>query len=276
MKPRFYIILVLFSLAMLGWTFVHHQFEDNKRFRLQQLSALPVYVYMTDEVRLDTLAVALKEGVPEIDSLFKESGVNAAKSLLKDYQLGIEPNTLENYTFPSILTLSFKPVLSSYSARDKAIEILQKYKIPAADIDTQTAAWNTVKKELDYLRQRWVATILFTALLFFLMVLFARLFLSRADSSAQHDPRSSVLEKIRSAEMKKWQSVILFLVPVAFNIIVYNALSLFKLYASLAGWLFFLIQAAALLAGILIAVMLENMREPDIHDSAHAITVTKS
>jgi cell division protein FtsX len=107
MNRSFFFILILITLVLVGWSYVHYQYLESREFRLNQLSELPIFVYMDDMNQLQQLARELLETIPEIDSLFLESGLQAAQEMLSDFpELGIEPNTLTEYQFPNILSIT--------------------------------------------------------------------------------------------------------------------------------------------------------------------------
>jgi hypothetical protein len=273
MKSKFILVLVVVTATLLGWTFLHYQYQENRQFRLQQIPGIPIYVYMEEAVAMDSLAIDLFVNIPEIDSLTKESGVSAAEALLQEYELGIEPGTLEQYSLPNVMTLSFKPVFSSLRGREQALKILAEQEVPEADLDKQELAWGLLEGELDYLGRRWAISTLFTALLFFLMLLFARLwlFLDLKNSRAEGE-RSTLLERIRKKEVTRWQNALLVILPLAINVITYLVLVSLGLLKPLIDWFFFGIQFISILAALLIAIILENSRERDV-SAVHSITV---
>ncbi|MBW6513308.1 MAG: hypothetical protein K0B87_00920 [Candidatus Syntrophosphaera sp.] len=274
MNSRFTVILILITAALLAWTYIHHQYQESRQFRLQQLSGLPVYVYMDNAIAMDSLAIELHVNVAEIDSLAKESGREAAEALLREYELGIEPNTLRDYRFPNVMTLFFKASGASFAAREQVLELLRERGVPEADIDSQAAAWGLVKTEIDHLTRRWSNSTLFTALVFFLMFLFARLYLFLAQALTPRDMRATILESIRKSELKKWQSIKLLMIPFLVNVLGYLALAALGLLKPLVDWTFFLVQFISVLAASVIAILLDNTREPGVSGSGPSITVT--
>ncbi|MGC9362122.1 MAG: hypothetical protein ACP5F3_04255 [Candidatus Syntrophosphaera sp.] len=273
MKSKFIMVLVIVTACILGWTVLHYQFQENRQFRLQQIPGIPIYVYMEDDIAMDSLAIDLFVSIPEIDSLAKESGAEAAEELLQEYELGIEPGTLDQYSFPSVMTLTFKPRHSSLGGRKAALEMLAEHEIPDSDIDKQELAWGLLEAELDYLGKRWAISTLYTAILFFLMLLFARrwLYLAQGRTSV-NGQRPTLLEKIRKKEVARWQNAMLILLPMAVNVVAYLGLVALGSIQPLIDWIFFGIQFVSVLAAILISAMLESARER-MASAAHSITV---
>jgi hypothetical protein len=273
MKAKYVLVLVLSTLILLGWTLVHYQYLDSRQFRLDQLSKLPVYVYLNDIAQMDSLALQLENSIPEIDSLGMESGIQAAMELLEEYpDLGIQPNTLRDYQFPNILTVTFEPADAAFPAREKLLELLRDKMIPATDIDNQDPAWTLVKNELDFLNRRWSNSTLFIALTVFLMMLFARLYLYLSDAGKTKGIRATVLESIRSSEAARWQNVLLVAVPVIINVVLYYLLLAFGAISPLIHWTFFLIQFLSAGAAVLVAFLIHGMHGGE--GSAPSITVT--
>lgn len=273
MNARFAIILLLITATLLAWTYIHYQYEDNRQFRLKQLSELQVFVYSEDEAKLTSLSRELLAKVPEIDSLALESGKTAALDLVKEYKLDIEPSTLESYALPSIMTLTFKPEPSSFKARDRVEELLKQAQIPPADIELQAPAWSLVQKELGYLRQRWGATTIFSAILVFMLFVFARLFLLTYQEGKTGGSRESIIENIRQNESRKWQSALLLVVPVVASVLIYQLLVVLKVLHPYVDWIFFLIQFGTLLSASLVALFLDGMGVNNPNPNNPMITV---
>lgn len=274
MNSRFFVILILVMATLLAWTYIHYQYQDSRQFRLKQLSELPVYIYMDQAIAMDSLAIELHVNVAEIDSLTKETGREAAEALLQEYQLGIEPNTLRDYRFPNVMTLYFKPTAASFAAREEVLEIVKQRGVPEADIDSQEVAWGLLKADIDYLARRWSYSTLLTALVFFLMFLFARLYLFLIQTLTPKGLRATILESIRNSEVKRWQSGMLLIIPIIANIMLYLVLAAVGLLKPLVDWTFFLIQFITVLAATVIATFLDKMREPGGPSVEPSITVT--
>lgn len=259
MKTRFNIILAIITLAILGWTFIQHQYRQNRQFRLQQITTIPIYVYHDSPSVLDSLALDIKSRVSQVDSLIVENIDNEVQALVKSYALDIEPTTLKEYDFPSVLTIYFKPLDSSLHAREKVKDILAKRKLPKTDLDMQEPAWSVVKKELDFLRRSWGYTTLFAAMLVFLVLVFSRMYYLLYSSGKPLDARETILAKIRRRELGKWHSAMLVLVPLAVSLVAYHVLVLLGVIESRVDLVFFGIQAITLLAGSVAAVLLDRI-----------------
>ncbi len=276
MNARFPLILLLAILTLLGWTFVHHQYLDSRQFRLDQLTELPVYVYLDDPAQLDSLYLQLQSEVPQIDSLARETGLQAAEELLQTYpELAMQSNALREYRLPNILTLFFKPSDAAFNGRDKVLEILTAQGLSAEDIDSQELAWGTARSELDFLTSRWSNSTLFLALTVFLMLVYARLYLYLSEAVVSKGMRASVLETIKAGETSKWHNALLIVVPPLVSASLFYLLQALEVISSQIHWTFFAIQFSAVLAAILVAILVNSMREPNSPGN-HGITVTKA
>lgn len=268
MNLRTYMFLALFTVTLLAWTFIHYQFEESVQHRLKQLSNTPVFVYNSDPEKLESLLRDLRNGVPQIDSLNVLSGLSAAKQMIREYQMGIEPTTLEDYLFPDILSIKLKPELASLSAHGKVLEILAKYKVAPEEMEDQQVAWNLFKTDLDYIRDRWSNATIFIALLAFLIFLYARLYLILSETIATKGITATILDALRSKEHRRNQTLVLLFVPMLVNLAVYKVLEAAHLIQPLVGWIFFLVQFSVLLTATIIVSMLDNMRyTTDEHNS---------
>ncbi|MCB5257879.1 MAG: hypothetical protein LHW47_01865, partial [Candidatus Cloacimonetes bacterium] len=225
MNRSFFLILVLITLVLIGWSYVHYQYLESREFRLNHLSEIPIFVYMDDLNHLEQLARELLETIPEIDSLFLESGLQAAQEMLSNYpELGIEPNTLTEYQFPNILSITFKPELSSFSARELTLQFFHDNNVPSKDIDDQGPAWALAKKELDFLNSRWSQTTFFIAITVFLMIVFARLYLYLKEAIYRQGKSQTLLEKVRASEINRLHNALLLILPILINIALYYIL----------------------------------------------------
>ncbi|HQC58707.1 MAG TPA: hypothetical protein PK143_04545 [Candidatus Syntrophosphaera thermopropionivorans] len=274
MNRSFFFILILITLVLTGWSYVHYQYLESREFRLNQLSELPIFVYMDDLNHLEQLARELLETIPEIDSLFLESGLQAAQEMLSNFpELGIEPNTLTEYHFPNILTITFKPMLSSFSARDMALQFLHDNNVPSRDIDDQNPAWSSAKKELDFLNSRWSQTTFFIAITVFLMIVFARLYLYLQEAIHRQGKSQTLLEKVRASEINRLHNALLLTLPILINIALYYILLALNKLSPLINWSFFLVQLITLVAAIITAILVNNLSSPGKESSKITVAV---
>jgi len=274
MNRSFFFILILITLVLTGWSYVHYQYLESREFRLNQLSELPIFVYMDDLNHLEQLARELLETIPEIDSLFLESGLQAAQEMLSNFpELGIEPNTLTEYHFPNILTITFKPMLSSFSARDMVLQFLHDNNVPSRDIDDQNPAWSSAKKELDFLNSRWSQTTFFIAITVFLMIVFARLYLYLQEAIHRQGKSQTLLEKVRASEINRLHNALLLTLPILINIALYYILLALNKLSPLINWSFFLVQLITLVAAIITAILVNNLSSPGKESSKITVAV---
>ena len=274
MNRSFFFILILITLVLTGWSYVHYQYLESREFRLNQLSELPIFVYMDDMNQLQQLARELLETIPEIDSLFLESGLQAAQEMLSNFpELGIEPNTLTEYHFPNILTITFKPMLSSFSARDMVLQFLHDNNVPSRDIDDQNPAWSSAKKELDFLNSRWSQTTFFIAITVFLMIVFARLYLYLQEAMHRQGKSQTLLEKVRASEINRLHNALLLTLPILINIALYYILLALNKLSPLINWSFFLVQLITLVAAIITAILVNNLSSPGKESSKITVAV---
>ncbi len=274
MNARFLLILLLVVLALLGWTCVHYQYLHSRQFRLDQLTELPVYVYLNDPAQLDSLYNELLREIPQIDSLARETGLQAAEELLQAYpDLGIQPNTLREYRLPNILTLYFEPSDDAFRGRDKALALFEAKGLNSGEVDSQEPAWSLAGQELDFLNSRWSVSTLYIALLVFLLLVFARLYLYLAEARASLGMRATVLETIKAGERAGWQSALLIAAPLILSVGLYYLLVALGTIRPLASWTFFAVQLAAVAAAMLVAWLLHRMNAEQ-SPGAHAITVS--
>ncbi|MCB5246085.1 MAG: hypothetical protein LHW61_05525 [Candidatus Cloacimonetes bacterium] len=274
MNRSFFLILVLITLVLIGWSYVHYQYLESREFRLNHLSEIPIFVYMDDLNHLEQLARELLETIPEIDSLFLESGLQAAQEMLSNYpELGIEPNTLTEYQFPNILSITFKPELSSFSARELTLQFFHDNNVPSKDIDDQGPAWALAKKELDFLNSRWSQTTFFIAITVFLMIVFARLYLYLREAIYRQGKSQTLLEKVRASEINRLHNALLLILPILINIALYYILIALDKFSPLINWSFFLVQLITLVAAVITAILINKLSSPSKESSKITVAV---
>jgi hypothetical protein len=229
---------------------------------------------MDDLNHLEQLARELLETIPEIDSLFLESGLQAAQEMLSNYpELGIEPNTLTEYQFPNILSITFKPELSSFSARELTLQFFHDNNVPSKDIDDQGPAWALAKKELDFLNSRWSQTTFFIAITVFLMIVFARLYLYLREAIYRQGKSQTLLEKVRASEINRLHNALLLILPILINIALYYILIALDKFSPLINWSFFLVQLITLVAAVITAILINKLFSPSKESSKITVAV---
>jgi hypothetical protein len=229
---------------------------------------------MDDLNHLEQLARELLETIPEIDSLFLESGLQAAQEMLSNYpELGIEPNTLTEYQFPNILSITFKPELSSFSARELTLQFFHDNNVPSKDIDDQGPAWALAKKELDFLNSRWSQTTFFIAITVFLMIVFARLYLYLKEAIYRQGKSQTLLEKVRASEINRLHNALLLILPILINIALYYILIALDKFSPLINWSFFLVQLITLVAAVITAILINKLFSPSKESSKITVAV---
>lgn len=271
MNFRYLLVLLLATLTLLGWTYVHHQYLTSRQFRLDQIPKMPIYAFMYDSEKMDSLYHGLTKQVPEIDSLTRETGHQAlAHDFPEDYKTG----GLDEFNL-QILSIYFKPIDASFRGRENALEYLKKSGLNAEDIEAQELAWGLESKELDFLSTRWSNSTLFIAVLVFLMIAYARIYIYLAEAAASRGMKSTVLEDIRDQESAKWQNALLIILPILLNFGIYRLLGLLGLIVPQIHFSFFLVQFAAVVCAVVAAILINNMREPDSKPGTHGFTVTR-
>lgn len=271
MNFRYLMVLLLATLTLLGWTYVHHQYLTSRQFRLDQIPKMPIYAFMYDSALMDSLYHGLTRQIPEIDSLTRETGHQAlAQDFPEDYKTG----GLDEFKL-QILSVYFKPIDASFKGRENALEYLKNSGLDANDIEAQELAWGLESRELDFLSARWSNSTLFIAVLVFLMIVFARLYIFLAEAMALRGMKSTVLEDIRDKESAKWQNALLIILPILLNYGIYHLLGVLDVLLPQIHFSFFLVQFASVLTAVVAAILINNMREPDPRPGAHGITVTR-
>lgn len=259
MRTSFVLILILVTACLVGWTLIHYQFQESRQHQLNQLPEIPVFVYMADSTSADQLQHELRQ-IPQLQSLVFAPGNSVARQSVAGHGLDITEGTLAGYRFPDVMKLTFNAEEASLEGRTKALSILGKYGIPAAEIDNQSEAWLKIREELIYLRGRWSSFTIFTAVILFLLFAFARINLFLRDSLEHKGIKTDFFAAVRKRKERFWQSLLLVVVPLAVNLAVYFWMVYFQQKQPLVDWQFFAIQAATLLAAAIVAYIRINMK----------------
>ncbi len=273
MKIRSALLLLLTTATLLAWTYIHYQYQQNHALKLEQLSRLPMYVYLADSTRVDSLTTQLKQ-IPQIRTLTVESGSQAVSELVAAYQLPITESMLEEYTFPSVVTVIFNGELASLAARQRVLNILSGLKIEPNDIDSQSLAWELLEKELELLSQRWSDFIIFSAVLVLLLIIFSQISLYFHFLLQTKKEKSSIIDHLQMHRTKLYTNFLLLFLPMLINLGTYFGLVYYEQIKDLVDWLFFVIQFGTVLTGTLIALIVINVQQYGMMWSPGLITVS--
>lgn len=225
MKTRFFFMTLLVCLLLAAWIWLELQYEEAQGEKLRQLSALPVYVYVADSTNVAPLLERLSD-FSQLQDIDLETGLQAADELVKAYQLPIGIGSLQEYQFPSVVTLLFKPILASIEAKPLVLNAIRESRIELSDIDAQSNAWTLVTDEIKTLRARRLGFTIFSALLMALLFFFLRLSFELRFLLMQKRKTVSVADTLRITAETQRRTWLMLIIPLAFSIGVYFLLGL--------------------------------------------------
>jgi hypothetical protein len=273
MKAYYIMILLVVTVILTGWSYLHYQYQLSRDLKLRQLAKLPVYVYLADSTAVDSLSKELKE-FPALASVKSETGLQAATELVNAYQLPLTESMLADYSFPNVVTLVFKPESASIPARKEVLKLLETKRIEPNDIDSQAQAWDLAEQDLKLFRNRWSEFTVFAAVLVLLAVVLLRLSMMFTLLLRLKGTSLTLLDRVRMHRSRLSQSLLLLFAPMLVNAGAYYLLVYFQQLRGLIDWIFFCVQFGALLAATLILLLLFNLLEHGYGPSEGLITVS--
>jgi hypothetical protein len=251
MKTRFLLIVVLLSLVLAAWTYIQYEFGVDKQARLRQLGRVPVYIYLADSTKVASIKQQLEQ-VPNLESVSAETGQQAANELIKAYQLPISESMLQDYRFPAIITVKFKPLTASLRSHQQVAGIITRNEIPMNDVDLQSNAWDLLSTELGSLNRRWLVVTVFITLMVCLIMIFIRLSFELRWLLLQKRKLVSVVDALRFSTLSHRHTLMLLLIPMLASWWLYYLFSNAGVIEAVIPLWFFGIQLGALIGGSLV------------------------
>ncbi|MDZ4182935.1 MAG: hypothetical protein U1B83_08670, partial [Candidatus Cloacimonadaceae bacterium] len=262
MKTQFLLTIVLIAAALIGWTYLNHSFEQSKAAKLEQLTRLPVYVYVADTTKVVPLMLALSQHT-ELQRISLETGLQAVTELAESYQLPLTESMLKEYSYPDVITLVFKPLKQSLSAKAGIINAIALHQIPMTDIDSQSNAWMIVESELKELHRQWLVFTIFCGFILMLLFVFARLSLELRVLLKQKRRLVSMVDLIRHKSSTNRHTWMLLTIPIVASAGAYYLAGIFDLIKTPVDWIFIAIQCAPLILGTFIILIILNLYAHD-------------
>ncbi|MDP2173232.1 MAG: hypothetical protein Q8M98_09415 [Candidatus Cloacimonadaceae bacterium] len=262
MKAHFFLTIVLITIVLIGWTYINYSFEHSKQAKLDQLSRLPVYIYVADTTKVAPLMIALAEHT-ELQRISLETGLQAVRELAEAYQLPHTQSMLEEYSYPDVITLVFKPIKESLTAKAGIINAIMLQQIEMTDIDSQSNAWLIVETELKVLNLQWLIFTLFTGLILMVLFVFARLSLELRVLLKQKRRLVSVVDLIRHKSSTNRHTWMLLVIPILVSVGIYYLANVLDFIKAPVDWIFVAIQLVPLILGTLVILIILNLYSHD-------------
>lgn len=250
MKTRFMLIIAMLIVLFGAWLYLSYQISRSYQAKLDDLSQLPVYAYISDTTKV---AIILQELQPitAIESVVHETAAEASSELLEAYGLPLNEDMISDYSFPDIITITLKPINESLQAKATILRTLRAH-VTEAEIDSQASAYSNVAEELKLINRQSLLANIIIAVLFLLIFVFSRTSFELHVLLTRKGKTISVVDKIRHAKQGIWHTWTMLLIPLplciaGYFILVYSL----KLPYLLPYWVFGA-QFAAALIGTLI------------------------
>lgn len=261
MTLRYYLLLSLVTLLVLGWVGLHYQFETAKQAQLQDLVSYPIYAYITDTTKVSSLLSDLGK-FPELDSLKHETGPSAGRELTQTYSLPLSDDLLSGFSFPDIITINFKAEPRARFARHSVISTLRQY-LGEEDLDQQSIAWNNSEAKLKSLGLLSLITDLLVGLLLLCTMIFGREVYEQRLLLLQKRKSVSVVDYLRIKALTMRHTLMLFFIPLILSFGTYYILIWQNVLEMIIPYWFMGAVAGTLLVGTLITLTLLHLMDHD-------------
>lgn len=274
MKARFYLVIILLGILFAGWILVSYEQALSRQQQLEELTHLPVFAYVADTTKVAPLMKQI-QGLPAIKSIAHETGMQAATELIQAYGLPLNERSIEDYSFPDLITVNFAASPEALKTRDIVLDILRAA-IPAADIDSQSGAFGKIAAQLDTIHRRELHFHIFAAVLLLLIFVFIRLSVELHLLIHYKGKKHSVVDKLRHQRMGVQHTWTMLLIPLPLCVGSYFLLVYLLPLRQLLPWWTFVTMAAAALIGTLINHFMLHTFEQEIAFDENPIKVVSS
>ena len=250
MTTRFYLIIILLSILFAGWMLIAYEHAQSRNQKLEDLTRMPVFAYVADTTRVTPIMQQL-QGLPGIKSVTHETGVQAANELIQAYGLPLNDRSIEDYSFPDVITVTYDAVPAALKSRDIVLDALRSA-IPEADIDAQSGAFGSLSTELSTISRRELHFAIFTGIMMLFIFVFLRLSVELHILMRYKGKAHSVVDRLRHQKMGVQHTWTMLLIPLPLCVAAYFALVYLLPLPQLIPWWVFVSMAAAALIGTLI------------------------
>ncbi|MCB5229635.1 MAG: hypothetical protein LHW44_06200 [Candidatus Cloacimonetes bacterium] len=257
MKIRFYLIAILMCLLLASWIWLEQQYEVARQDKYEQLSGLPIYVYVADSTKVATLMERLSE-FPNVSQLHWETGLQAADELVEAYQLSVGKDELLHYRFPSIITINFAPKINSLKEKPAVMTVFEEMQIELSDVDAQSNAWMQIETEIHKMQVRWLSFTVIYAVMMALLFFFIRFSQELRSLMAQKSRYASVADSLRQKTQYQRDTWVMLVLPLLASIGGYFLLHLLKYNTAIIPLWWFVIPAASLVTATIAVSIVMN------------------
>jgi len=271
MKSRFFLIIIMLIILFGGWQFLSYETMRSMQAKLDDISRLPIYAYVADTTKVQLILTELK-AVPTIQSVVHETAQQAANELITAYGLPLNEESIEDYSFPDIITITLKPTQKAITGKAVVLDILRT-QISETDIDSQATAYNDLVDELKLIQRRSTSFTVFAFVLMLLIVVFSRLSFELHILLNYQGKKHSAVERIRHQEQGVQHTWAMLLIPLPFCVVAYFALVFLLPLPRIVPYWVFMAQFAAALIGTLITHWTLHTFEQEVSFLEHPVQI---
>jgi len=249
MNVRFYPVIALLVVLFSAWLYLGYEHSISMQQKLDDLTRLPVYAYVSDSTQVSPLLKQL-QALPAIQSVSHETGQHAAGELIGAYGLPLDESMIRDYSFPDVITINFAPQMQAIETRDVALDILRTT-IPETDIDAQATAYQDVSNELKTLQTRSIHFHAFAGIVLLLIFVFLRLAVELQLLLAYKGKKHTVVDRLRHEKKGIVHTWTMLAIPLPLCLAVYFLIVYVGGIPQLMPWWVFVTMAASALIGTL-------------------------
>jgi len=267
MNARFYLIIALLIILYGAWAFLAHTHGQSADSQYQALAKLPVYAYVADTTKVAPIlsGIGLIEGIEEYHH---ETGYQAALELIEAYALPLSEGMIADYSFPDVITVTFKPGVSNDRAKTSLMYLLRTH-LEESDIDSQSTAYSQIMQEIRTIKSRSLIFTIYAALMMLIIFIFSRLSYELHIYLKDKRKLVSVVDVMRHNRLNASHTWMMLLLPVALVTGAYYGGYYLSYWQNLAQWWeFAAMGGTALIATFVIVMMLRVYEHDRVLDSA--------
>lgn len=268
MKIRFGLLMLLSIGLTAMWMLLHLGISKVSSERLAKFESYPLLAFVESGETKEFDPTPWKElsGVADVTL---QKGSELASEVANSYELGLSEEQMSRYTFPDLISISFKASDAGIERREILIKELERFP-GLQNLESHAAYVKEVLDEYTVIKRAGLYADIFMALMLVLLMLLGHLNLELHQLLVGKLNPYSIADRLRYQSRIRNQSLALILVPLLLSFGVYYLLRWQKLIdISLPYWFFvlqFLGLGVSTLATLLVlhARIYKSALEPEV------------
>ena len=150
MKKGIFFQIIIIIILLVVWDLLHIGYNHQKKVLEVNTSELPMLIFSTDVILLDSLAKKLDD-LSFIKNIIIEADSIIAEKLISGYDLDNAKTILSSYKLPSLMKISFDGALFQTPQKEKLDRILSSSEYLELIVNYDSNLWQINRDKLELL-----------------------------------------------------------------------------------------------------------------------------